>query len=324
MPVFIKNFAEISIRELPLVGGKNASLGEMFSQLTPKGIWVPDGFALTADAYRLFLQENKLYQPLEAIVKKLDKTNFSNLHEIGQQARDLIQNAPLPASIVAEIKQAYRDLRQRENAEISLAVRSSATAEDLPSASFAGQLESFLNISGEEALVKTVHRCFTSLFTNRAIKYREDQGFGNADVAISVGVQTMVRSDLSASGVAFTLDPDTGFDKVVVINSIYGLGENIVQGRSTPDEFVLFKLHIGTQFNPIFQKKLGEKEWTMVYADAVKTGLPVDNQRTEPGKSDVYSISDADVLTLGQWCAKIEEHYQKPMDIEWAKDGITG
>ena len=324
MPVFIKNFSQISIHELPLVGGKNASLGEMFSQLTPKGILVPDGFAITADAYRLFLKENKLRERLEAIVGQLDKTNFSNLNDIGQQARDLIQNAPLPAAVVAEIKQAFQDLRGREKADISLAVRSSATAEDLPSASFAGQLESFLNISGEDALVKTVHRCFTSLFTNRAIKYREDQGFGNADVAISVGVQTMVRSDLSASGVAFTLDPDTGFDKVVVINSVYGLGENIVQGRSTPDEFVLFKPHIGSQFNPIFQKKLGEKEWTMVYADAEKTGSPVDNQPTEPGKGDQYSIEDADVLTLGQWCAQIEEHYQKPMDIEWAKDGVTG
>ncbi len=324
MHMFIKKFSEISIHDLPLVGGKNASLGEMFSQLTPKGILVPDGFAITAEAYRLFLKENNLYQRLEDIVGKLDKTNFSNLEAIGQQARDLIRNAVLPAVVVTEIAQAYQDLCTREGAVISLAVRSSATAEDLPSASFAGQLESFLNINGAQALVKTVHRCFTSLFTNRAIKYREDQGFGNADVAISVGVQKMVRSDLAASGVAFTLDPDTGFDKVVVINSIYGLGENIVQGRSTPDEFVLFKPHIGSKFNPIFQKKLGEKEWTMVYADVEQTGEPVDNQPTELGKGDAYSIADADVLTLGQWCVKIEDHYQKPMDIEWAKDGLTG
>ncbi len=324
MSVFIKHFSAISILDLPSVGGKNASLGEMFSQLTPKGILVPDGFAITADAYRLFLKENQLRQHLEAILGELDKISFSNLNEIGRQARELIQNAQLPASVVAQIKQAFEDLREREGAQISLAVRSSATAEDLPSASFAGQLESFLNISGEDALVETVHRCYTSLFTNRALKYREDQGFGNADVAISVGVQSMVRSDLSASGVAFTLDPDTGFDKVVVINSIYGLGENIVQGRSTPDEFVLFKPHIGAQFNPIIQKKLGEKEWTMVFADVKKTGSPVDNQATDPNKSDVFSISDADVLTLGQWCAQIEEHYQKPMDIEWAKDGLTG
>jgi pyruvate, water dikinase len=321
--MYIKKFSEISIKDLPTVGGKNASLGEMFSQLTSKGILVPNGFAITADGYRLFLKENNLHEKLEAIVAKLDKLNFSNLNDIGQQARDLIQNATLPETITTAIKQAYKDLAEEEGAAISLAVRSSATAEDLPSASFAGQLESFLNIEGDDTLIKTVHRCYMSLFTDRSIKYREDQGFGNADVAISVGVQKMVRSDLSASGVAFTLDPDTGFDKVIVINSIFGLGENIVQGRSTPDEFILFKEHIGTSFNPIFQKKIGEKEWTMVYADVAKTGEPVDNQPTKPDKSDLYSISDTDVLLLGQWCAQIEEHYQKPMDIEWAKDGLT-
>ena len=324
MQLYIKKFSEISIQDLPLVGGKNASLGEMFSQLTPQGILVPDGFAVTVEAYRLFLTENKLRQPLEEIVEKLDKTDFSNLDTIGKQARDLIKSASLPAAVVVEIQQAFRDLCEREGTDISLAVRSSATAEDLPTASFAGQLESFLNVAGESELVKTVHKCFSSLFTNRAIKYREDQGFGNVDVALSVGVQKMVRSDLSSSGVAFTLDPDTGFDKVVVINSIYGLGENIVQGRSTPDEFVLFKPHIGSKFNPIFQKKLGEKEWTMVYSDATKKKEPVDNQRTDPEKSDTFSISDADVLTLGQWCVQIEQHYQKPMDIEWAKDGLSG
>jgi pyruvate,water dikinase len=292
MPVYIKKFSEISIHDLPLVGGKNASLGEMYSQLTPKGILVPDGFAITADAYRFFLKENNLYQRLEANIAQLDKTNFSNLNEIGQQARQLIQDASLPAKVIAEIQQAFLDLCSREGSAITLAVRSSATAEDLPSASFAGQLESFLNITGADALVKTVHRCFTSLFTDRAIKYREDQGFGSADVAISVGVQKMIRSDSAASGVAFTLDPDTGFDKVVVINSIYGLGENIVQGRSTPDEFILFKPHIGTAFNPIIQKKMGEKEWIMVYADVEKTGEPVVNLKTSPEKSDTYSVSD--------------------------------
>jgi pyruvate, water dikinase len=321
--MYIKKFSEISIKDLPTVGGKNASLGEMFSQLTSKGILVPNGFAITADGYRLFLKENNLHEKLEAVVAKLDKLNFSNLNDIGQQARDLIQNATLPETITTVIKQAYKDLAEEEGSAISLAVRSSATAEDLPSASFAGQLESFLNIEGDDTLIKTVHRCYMSLFTDRSIKYREDQGFGNADVAISVGVQKMVRSDLSASGVAFTLDPDTGFDKVIVINSIFGLGENIVQGRSTPDEFILFKEHIGTSFNPIFQKKIGEKEWTMVYADVAKTGEPVDNQPTKIDKRDLYSISDTDVLLLGQWCAQIEEHYQKPMDIEWAKDGLT-
>jgi pyruvate, water dikinase len=323
MPVLIKNFSDISIHELALVGGKNASLGEMFSQLTPKGILVPDGFAVTAEAYRVFLEENKLRQALTDIAGKLNTTDFSNLNEVGMAARNLIKNAPLPKAVESEIKAAYRALCEREGAEVSLAVRSSATAEDLPSASFAGQLESFLNISGEDALVSTVHQCFTSLFTNRAIKYREDQGFGNIDVAISVGVQSMVRSDLAASGVAFTLDPDTGFDQVVVINSIYGLGENIVQGRSTPDEFVLFKPHIHTRFNPVIQKKIGEKEWTLVYADP-GSGISVQNLPTPEKKRDQFSISDADVATLAKWCVQIEQHYGKPMDIEWAKDGQSG
>lgn len=324
MPSYIKNFSEISIQDLPVVGGKNASLGEMFSQLTPKGILVPDGFALTAEAYRFFIEKNDLRKRLEAVLGRLDKSSFSNLDEIGAEARALITGAVFPESVAAEITQAYRDLCQREGANISLAVRSSATAEDLPSASFAGQLESFLNISGEEALIQTVHRCFTSLFTNRVLKYREDQGFGNAEVAISVGVQKMVRADLAASGVAFTLDPDTGFDKVVVINSIYGLGENIVQGRSTPDEFVLFKPHLNSVYNPIIQKKMGEKEWTMVYADVVATWSPVLNQPTPDKKRDVFSLSDADVAVLGKWCLQIEQHYGRPMDIEWAKDGPKG
>ncbi len=320
---FIKKFSEISINDLPLVGGKNASLGEMFSQLTPKGILVPDGFAITADAYRLFLQTNDLQDKLHAAVADLDLVDFRNLEKIGGDARALIHNAVIPDAVAAAIKQAYRDLQLREGVNISLAVRSSATAEDLPTASFAGQLESFLNISGEDALVETVHHCFASLFTNRAIKYREDQGFGNIDVAISVGVQTMVRSDLASSGVAFTLDPDTGFDKVVVIDSIYGLGENIVQGRSTPDEFAIFKPHLNSAYNPIIQKKLGDKEWTMVYAQNATAAKTVDNYLTPVEKRDAYSISDADVIQLADWCAEIEQHYQRPMDIEWAKDGLS-
>ncbi len=324
MATFIKNFSEISIRDLSLVGGKNASLGEMFSQLTPKGILVPDGFAITAEAYRAFLEKNNLRQPLEVALSRLDKVTFSNLDSVGAIVRKMVQEAVLPDAVITEIKQAYRELCLREGNDISLAVRSSATAEDLPSASFAGQLESYLNIRGEDELIKTVLRCYTSLFTNRVIKYREDQGFGNAELAISVGVQTMVRSDLAASGVAFTLDPDTGFDKVVVINSIYGLGENIVQGRSTPDEFVLFKPHINSRYQPIIQKKLGDKEWTMVYADTANSTLPVENKLTLAKKREGYSITDADVATLGDWCVQIEQHYNKPMDIEWAKDGSTG
>ncbi|MCB0573410.1 MAG: phosphoenolpyruvate synthase, partial [Saprospiraceae bacterium] len=255
MSPFIRQFSEITIHDLAAVGGKNASLGEMFSQLTPRGIQVPDGFAVTSDAYRFFLKENGLQKSLDNLLGELDKQHFSNLDDIGRRARTAILEASMPGSLSAAISAAYRDLCDREGRGITLAVRSSATAEDLPSASFAGQLESFLNIDGAANLIQTVHRCFASLFTDRAIKYREDQGFGNIDVAISVGVQKMVRSDLASSGVAFTLDPDTGFDKVVVINSIYGLGENIVQGRSTPDEFVLFKPHVDTGFQPVIQKK---------------------------------------------------------------------
>lgn len=324
MPVLIKNFSEISIRDLGLVGGKNASLGEMFCQLVPKGILVPDGFAVTAEAYRLFLAENDLAKPLDALLARLDQTGLSNLGDIGAAARDLIHQAAMPPAVAAAIRQAYRDLCDREGTDISLAVRSSATAEDLPSASFAGRLDSFLNIRGEAELVDAVQRCFASLFTDRAIKYREDQGFGNIDVAISVGVQKMVRSDLACSGVAFTLDPDTGFDKVVVIDSVYGLGENIVQGRSTPDEFLLFKPHLNTALNPIIQKKIGEKEWTMVYADPSQSAETIENRRTPDALRDVFSLSDADVVQLGDWCARIEQHYGRPMDIEWAKDGQNG
>ena len=323
-PLFIKQFSGISIQDLATVGGKNASLGEMFSRLTPRGILVPNGFAVTADAYRAFLEENQLRGPLDELLGQLDKAGFSNLEAIGSQARDLIRKGRLPEAVEAAIREAYRDLCRQEGTDITLAVRSSATAEDLPSASFAGQLESYLNIAGEADLLATIHRCFSSLFTNRAIKYREDQGFGNLDMALSVGVQKMVRSDRAASGVAFTLDPDTGFDRVVVINSIYGLGENIVQGRSTPDEFVLFKPHIGSQFNPVIQKKLGEKEWKMVYADPGTTTATVTNLPTPPRERDAFSLSDADIATLGKWCVEIERHYGKPMDIEWAKDGPDG
>jgi pyruvate, water dikinase len=323
MPRYILPFSDIRITDLAEVGGKNASLGEMYSQLRPQGIAVPDGFAITAEAYRLFLTENQLQQPLEALLSQLDTQTFANLNDIGEAARALIRQARMPELLAQAIGEAWRDLCARTHeTDLAMAVRSSATAEDLPSASFAGQLESFLNIRGETALVHTVHRCFSSLFTNRAIKYREDQGFGNRDVALSVGVQKMVRSDLASSGVAFTLDPDTGFNQVVVINSIYGLGENIVQGRSTPDEFVLFKPHIDTDYNPLIQKKLGEKEWAMVYA--ASGSKTVDNQPTPAAKRDTFSIAEADVRTLGGWCRRIEAHYGRPMDIEWAKDGPEG
>ncbi len=319
MSPFVKSFSEITYSDVAEVGGKNASLGEMFNCLGAAGIRVPDGFAVTATAYRRFIEENRLSEPLNELLSRLDRMHFDNLSAIGAAARDLIWRAEMPEPLRDAIAAAYRDLCAREGAEISVAVRSSATAEDLPSASFAGRLDSFLHVCGEENVVQTVKKCFASLFTDRAIKYREDMGFGNLDLAISVGVQKMVRSDLAASGVAFTLDPDTGFDKVVVINSIYGLGENIVQGRSTPDEFVLFKAHLDTAYTPIIHRSIGSKEWTMVYAANHLENLP-----TPPEKSDTYSLSDDEAIQLARWCVRIEQHYSRPMDIEWAKDGQNG
>ncbi len=319
MPPFVKSFSKITYSDVAEVGGKNASLGEMFNCLGAAGVRVPDGFAVTATAYRRFIEENRLSEPLNELMSRLDRMHFDNLGAIGAAARDLIWRAEMPEPLRDAIAAAYRDLCAREGAEISVAVRSSATAEDLPSASFAGRLDSFLHVCGEENVVQTVKKCFASLFTDRAIKYREDMGFGNLDLAISVGVQKMVRSDLAASGVAFTLDPDTGFDKVVVINSIYGLGENIVQGRCTPDEFVLFKAHLDTAYNPIIHRSIGSKEWTMVYAADHLENLP-----TPPEKSDTYSLSDDEAIQLARWCVRIEHHYGRPMDIEWAKDGQNG
>jgi pyruvate,water dikinase len=323
MILSIKTFSEISIDDIGLVGGKNASLGEMYSNLRGKGVNIPDGFAVTAEAYRMFLTENNLQLPLSKIFEQLDTNHFSNLQEIGKAARQLILENELPHMLATEIKNAHYQLCGEET-NVSVAVRSSATAEDLPSASFAGQLESFLNVKGEDAVVNAVHKCFISLFTDRAIYYRHENGFGNAEIAISVGVQRMVRSDLASSGVAFTLDPDTGFNNVVVINSIYGLGENIVQGRSTPDEFILFKPHIDTSHNPVISKKIGNKEWTMTYCTDNTNHRAVVNSSTPQDKRKLFSINEDDVKKIASWCVKIEQHYNKPMDIEWAKDGITG
>ncbi len=325
MHTFILPFSQIRLTDIAKVGGKNASLGELFNTLAPKGIRVPDGFAVTADAYWFFLEKNGIRTKLEQILKGLDRRQFSNLAAVGEAARALILAAPMPQELQAAILQAYRLLGARER-NVSVAVRSSATAEDLPSASFAGQLESFLNVSGGEEVVRTVHRCFTSLFTNRAIKYREDQGFGQSGIGLSVGVQRMVRSDKASSGVAFTLHPDSGFDKVIVIDGIWGLGENIVQGRSTPDEFIVFKptLELGKQ--AIISKKQGRKEWTMVFSK--KTGddgfSKVLNKKTPVPQRTRWVLSDPEVTTLAHWCQSIEDHYGKPMDIEWAKDGNDG
>ncbi|MFD2518930.1 phosphoenolpyruvate synthase [Salinimicrobium flavum] len=320
MKALIKKFSEINIQDVPQVGGKNASLGEMFNELSSEGVQVPDGFATTSEAFWLFLKENALEDKLELLMKELDHKEYTNLVEKGKKARDLILDASLPKGFSEEILKAYHDLGKGKDVEV--AVRSSATAEDLPQASFAGQHESFLNISGDEAVLEAVKKCFASLYTDRAIKYREDQGFKHRDVALSVGIQKMVRSDCGSSGVGFTIEPESGFPDVIHLSGVWGLGENIVQGTVNPDEFYIFKPTLKLEKNAILQKKLGRKEKTMVYAESNGHSSTV-NIETEASKQDQFVLNDEEVLTLGRWALIIEEHYDKPMDIEWAKDGVS-
>ncbi|MEY3240879.1 MAG: phosphoenolpyruvate synthase [Bacteroidota bacterium] len=325
-------FNQISIADIGKVGGKNASLGEMYNQLNPKGIGIPNGFALTADAYRLFRKQNNIEQKLNDLLLSLDTKHYSNLIEIGETARALILSATFPKEVIDALNDAYKVLCTEGGIpNIDVAVRSSATAEDLPTASFAGRMESYLNISGEQQLLDAVHRCYASLFTDRAIKYRHDMGFTGIDVAISVGVQFMVRSDKASSGVAFTIDPDSGFQNGIIINSTWGLGENIVQGRVTPDEWTVFKPTLFNEnFNPILKSSCGRKEFTMLYVENTnnKEGVlsadkTIANIDTSIENQNRFSLTDKEVIQLAQWCALIEKHYGKAMDIEWAKDGLN-
>jgi pyruvate, water dikinase len=321
MGPYIKKFANISIDDLPEVGGKNSSLGEMFSKLSGKGILVPDGFATTAFAFWKFLDDNHLRQPLFDLMQSLDKEEFTNLQETGLKARTMILQARLPNQLADEIISSYKNLCAGD--DVTVAVRSSATAEDLPQASFAGQHESYLNIENEQQLLAAVQKCFASLYTDRAIKYREDNGFEHEKVALSVGIQLMIRADKACSGVAFTLEPESGFRDVIDISGVWGLGENLVQGTVTPDEFIVFKPTLLLSKNAILQKKLGDKAKTLIYA---KNGsdISVVNTDTPKEKQEKFVLTDPEILQLAGWCLSIEEHYNKPMDIEWAKDGITG
>jgi pyruvate,water dikinase len=320
MAAHIIKYEDIGINDLALVGGKNASLGEMYNNLTSKGVLVPNGFATTSAAFWEFLQENKIQTPLEDVLTKLDRAQYSNLQTIGKQARDIILAGELSSSFISKITKAYKDLCAGELCAI--AARSSATAEDLPNASFAGQHDTFLNVNGEKQLVEAIKKCFASLFTNRAIKYREDKGFLHLNIAISVGVQLMVRSDKGCSGVGFTIEPESGFENVIVLSGVWGLGENIVQGTVNPDEFYVFKPTLNQNKNPIIQKKLGDKKLTMIYSDA-PGDLGIKNVTTLELKQQQYVLSDKEIITLAKWAKIIEEHYNKPMDIEWAKDGIS-
>ncbi|MCK4744697.1 phosphoenolpyruvate synthase [Candidatus Parcubacteria bacterium] len=319
---FIVWFKDIKISNVPIVGGKNASLGEMFSKLVKKGINVPNGFAITADAYHYFLEQAGIQDRIKIILRDLNIKDIDNLYYRGHKVRELILNSDLPKNLEKEIIKAYKKLSRNYGAKLTdVAVRSSATAEDLADASFAGQQETFLNIKGEQKLLASCKECFASLFTNRAIVYRQTKKFDHFKVGLSIGVQKMVRSDLSSSGVMFSIDTETGFKNSVLINSIYGLGENIVQGKVTPDEFYVFKPTLKKGFPAILSKSMGNKNIKMVYTS--NPNSPVKDIQVSESDRKKFSITDLEILNLARWAVQIEKHYKKPMDIEWAKDGKT-
>jgi pyruvate,water dikinase len=316
--VFIKWFEELKIEDVPLVGGKNASLGEMIRKLGEKGVSVPGGFAITAYAYKYTIEKAGVDKKIEEILSDLDTHDVHNIAERGEKIRNLIKNTPLPNELEEEIRKHYKEMEGRYGGNVDVAVRSSATAEDLPDASFAGQQETYLNVRGEEELLEKTRDCFASLFTNRAISYRTDKGFDHFSVYLSVGVQKMVRSDLDSSGVMFSIDTESGFGDAVYITGAWGLGENVVQGAVNPDQFYVFKPTLKKGFKPIVEKKVGTKEMRMVYDDkgTKNVDVSVEDRRK-------FVISDDEIITLAKWACIIEDHYQKPMDIEWAKDGNT-
>jgi pyruvate, water dikinase len=322
MKPYIYPFNKIDLSHLPEVGGKNASLGEMFNKLSPLGIEVPDGFAVTVESYRQFLSQNNIEERLRQLLKLVDSTTLQNLPEIALQCRELVKSSVLPDVVKKEITEAYKKLSVSQP-NLPVAVRSSATAEDLPTASFAGQHDSFLNIRGEENLLNAVHSCYVSLFNDRAIKYRIDNGFDHMQVGLSVGVQYMVRSDEGCAGVIFTIDPESGFENAIYITGAWGLGENVVQGAVTPDEYWVFKPTLAKEKNAIINRKKGEKEHTMVYDETGETGRPVKNIETPLHKRNAWILQDNEVLQLARWSYEIEKHYALAMDIEWGKDGIT-
>lgn len=326
---YIRFFDEIGIDDVASVGGKNASLGEMYSTLDAQGVKVPYGFAVTADAYRAMLDQAHAWEPLRAALNGIHSADIMDLSRRAKLARDLVYGAGLPADLATEIRAAYGRLKAKYGEGVSLAVRSSATAEDLPTASFAGQQDTYLNVQGEEVLLDACRRCFASLFTDRAIHYRIDQGFDHFKVALSIGVMKMVRSDLAASGVMFSLDTETGFPDVVFITASYGLGENIVQGAVDPDEFYIHKPTYMQGYRAVLRRTLGGKKIKMIYATGGTREL-TRNVPTSPEERARYCLSDAEVFVLADYAIKIEKHYSakagygKPMDMEWAKDGVDG
>ncbi len=324
---FILWFDQVSIDDVNLVGGKNASLGEMYRELTPKGVKIPNGFAVTAYAYHYLLDKAGIKDSIKDILKDLDTTNMENLATRGRKVRDLIRTAEWPQDLQDEVLKAYKALENQYNDHVDVAVRSSATAEDLPDASFAGQQETYLNIRGDHQLIEACKKCFASLFTNRAISYREDKDFDHFSIGLSIAVQKMVRSDKASSGVMFSIDTESGFKDAVFLTAAYGLGENVVQGAVNPDEYYIFKPTLKQGKKPIISKQIGSKEIKMIYN--MDGHDPVKNIPVPKEEQIKFAINDEEILTLSKWACIIEDHYSakagyyKPMDMEWAKDGIT-
>jgi pyruvate,water dikinase len=319
---YVIKLEELGMSDVDTVGGKNASLGEMISNLSRLGVTVPGGFATTAAAYRSFLAANELDKRIDKVLRELDVDDIDALTRAGAQIREWILATALPKRLMEEIRAAWEEMF--DGRDISVAVRSSATAEDLPDASFAGQQETFLNVRGLDHLIDALHQVFASLFNDRAIAYREHQGFEHCQVALSVGVQSMVRSDLGASGVIFTLDTESGFRDAVFITSSYGLGETVVQGAVNPDEFYVYKPALKQGYHPILRKNLGGKAIKMVYSDDRRPGKTVATVDVDNADAHIFSLSDDEIIELARMAVTIEEHYQRPMDIEWGKDGNDG
>jgi pyruvate,water dikinase len=329
MARYVRWFEELRLEDVPLVGGKNASLGEMYRELTSRGVRVPNGFAITVDAFREALTAAGAWDELHRLLDDLDKRDVRSLAEAGARAREIVYAADLTPEVQEEVRAAYRELQAQYGAELSVAVRSSATAEDLPSASFAGQHDTFLNVRGETMLLEAIRRCNASLFTDRAISYRIDQGFDHFKVALSASVMKMVRSDLAASGVMFSLDTETGHPDVVFITAAYGIGENVVKGTVDPDEFYVHKPTYRQGYRAVLRRVLGDKQVKMVYAHG-RTREPLRNIPTPRADRARFCIADDEILTLAGYAIAIEDHYSakagtwRPMDIEWAKDGLDG
>lgn len=313
---------KLGMSDVETVGGKNASLGEMISNLANLGVTVPGGFATTAEAYRRFLSHDGLDERIRGLLDGLDVDDVGKLASVGKTIRQWILDTALPEDLQAEVRKAWETMSGGK--DIAVAVRSSATAEDLPDASFAGQQETFLNVRGFENLIEAMHRVYASLFTDRAIAYREHQGFDHSLVALSVGVQYMVRSDIGSAGVMFTLDTESGFREAVFITASYGLGETVVQGAVNPDEFYVYKKALDTGHFPILRKNLGSKAVKMVYSDDPAPGKTVDTVNVEAEDSLRFSLEDDEIIELARMAVTIEKHYRRPMDIEWGKDGTDG